>query len=202
LFLGRGICLPSLARSIVWRAGHACGFWSICALKRSAVVLPLPLICGRAQRWGGSDVEIKPFAWRTLMPLMGAELLQAVDQLKALPKAEIVRRCGYVSASGNGDGRLNYTAFFEALLEAKGLPLGHGRSSGQTARGKRISRSGRSLPYHTKVQFNGNLMVGKAYIDLLDAKPGDHFAIHLGRDSIRLIPLVDPEPAETSGGGD
>ena len=129
------------------------------------------------------------------MALVGADLLQAVDQFKALPRGEIVRRCGYVSASGNGHERLNYTAFFEALLEAKGLPLGQGRGTAERPGGKRISRSGRSLPYQTKVQFNGNLMVGKAYVDLLDAKPGDHFAIRLGRDSIRLIPLTDEPQA-------
>jgi hypothetical protein len=125
------------------------------------------------------------------MPLVGAELLQAVDQYKAMPRADIVRHCGYVSGAHNGHQRLNYTAFFEALLEAKGLHLGAARGADHTRRGKRISRSGRSLPYHTRVQFNGNLMVGKAYVDLLNAKPGDHFAIHLGRDSIRLIPLGD-----------
>jgi len=128
------------------------------------------------------------------MALIGVDLLQAVDQFRSLPRAEIVRRCGYVSGSGNGPERLNYTAFFEALLEAKGLSLGQARRAGERHRGKRISRSGRSLAYHTKVQFNGNLMVGRAYIDLLDAKPGDHFEIHLGRDSIRLIPLAaEPE---------
>ena len=130
------------------------------------------------------------------MALIGVDLLQAVDQFKSLPRAEFVRRCGYVSGSGNGHERLNYTAFFEALLEAKGLPLGHGRHGGERQKGKRISRTGRSLPYHTKVQFNGNLMVGKAYIDLLDAKPGDYFAIHLGRDSIRLIPLAPEVEAQ------
>jgi hypothetical protein len=32
-------------------------------------------------------------------------------------------------------------------------------------------------------------MVGKAYLDMLEAQPGDHFTIRLGRDSIRLVPL-------------
>ncbi|NDC35887.1 MAG: AbrB family transcriptional regulator [Synechococcaceae bacterium WB9_2_112] len=119
------------------------------------------------------------------MALNGVDLLNAVEQWRTLPKAEIVRRCGYVSTSEGGQERLNYTAFFEALLEAKGLHLGNGR----TAERRRRGRSGRSLPFHTKVQFNGNLMVGKAYIDMLEAQPGDHFMIRLGRDSIRLVPL-------------
>jgi len=38
-------------------------------------------------------------------------------------------------------------------------------------------------------QFNGNLMVGKAYTAMLDLKPGDEFEIKLGRKQIRLVPL-------------
>ena len=41
----------------------------------------------------------------------------------------------------------------------------------------------------TKIQFNGNLMVGKAYTAMLDLKPGDEFEIKLGRKPIKLIPL-------------
>ena len=115
--------------------------------------------------------------------LKGAELLAAVEQWRSLPRAEIVRRCGYVSVTEAGQQRCNYTAFYEALLESKGLHLGH-------ARGRRPQRRGaRALPFHTKVQFNGNLMVGRAYLDLLHASPGDHFVIRLGRHAIRLLPL-------------
>jgi hypothetical protein len=120
------------------------------------------------------------------MALTGAELLAAVDELKALPKAEIVRHCGYVTTTGTGAERLNYTAFYEALLDAKGLRLGAGGS-------RVVGKAGRALPFHTKVQFNGNLMVGRAYIDLLDLKPGDHCAIKLGRHGISLVPIASRE---------
>ena len=123
------------------------------------------------------------------MPLNGADLLTAVQTMRTLPRAEIVRRCGYVSVSDSGHERLNYTAFFEALLAAKGLHLGHKGSNGQSRPNGHQRPSGRALPFHTKVQFNGNLMVGRAYLDLLEAKPGDHFEIHLGRQAIRLTPL-------------
>jgi hypothetical protein len=39
------------------------------------------------------------------------------------------------------------------------------------------------------VHFNGNLMVGRAYTDMLDLKPGDQFRIQLGQGQIRLVPL-------------
>ena len=61
-----------------------------------------------------------------------------------------MRSCGYVSSKKDGGDRLNFTAFYEALLEAKGLSLG----SDGMGRGK----GGRKLSYTTRVQFNGNLM--------------------------------------------
>ena len=62
------------------------------------------------------------------------------------------------------------------------MNFGTGSSGGK-------GRPGRSLSYATKIQFNGNLMVGKAYTSRLDLKPGDEFEIKLGRKQIKLIPL-------------
>jgi hypothetical protein len=78
-------------------------------------------------------------------------------------------------------------AFYEALLEAKGLSLG----SDGVGRGK----GGRKLSYTATVQGNGNLLIGKAYTAMLDLKPGDEFEIKLGRKQVRLIPVggVDEE---------
>lgn len=94
-----------------------------------------------------------------------------------------MRSCGYVSTKKDGTERLNFTAFYEALLEAKGMNLGTGSSS--VGKG----RPGRSLSFATKVQFNGNLLVGKAYTAQLGLQPGDEFEIKLGRKQIKLIPL-------------
>jgi hypothetical protein len=44
----------------------------------------------------------------------------------------------------DGTERLNFTAFYEALLEAKGMNLGAGSSGGK-------GRPGRSLSFVTKV---------------------------------------------------
>jgi hypothetical protein len=66
------------------------------------------------------------------------------------------------------------------------MSLGTGAGGG---RGK----AGRSLSYVAKVQFNGNLLVGKAYTAVLDLLPGDEFEIKLGRKQIKLIPLGSPE---------
>jgi hypothetical protein len=119
--------------------------------------------------------------------LTGTDQLAKVKALGDASKSELVRECGYVSTKKDGSERLNFTAFYEALLEAKGMSLG----SGSRGRGK----AGRSLSYVAKVQFNGNLMVGKAYTAMLDLQPGEEFEIKLGRKQIKLIPADTPAAA-------
>jgi hypothetical protein len=50
--------------------------------------------------------------------LTGSELLTKVKELGDAGKTEIVRACGYVSIKKDGAERLNFTAFYEALLDA------------------------------------------------------------------------------------
>ena len=119
--------------------------------------------------------------------LTGTELLAKIKDLGAASKSDLVRSAGYVSTKKDGSERLNFTAFYEALLEAKGVNLGDGGGSGSGSGGKR--RPGRSLSFNTKVLFNGNLLVGKAYTAQLGLQPGDEFEIKLGRKRIKLIPL-------------
>ena len=122
--------------------------------------------------------------------LTGPDLLSKVKELGDVSKSDLVRACGYVSGKKDGGDRLNFTAFYEALLEAKGVSLGEdGKGSG--GRG----RPGRQLSYATKVQFNGNLMVGKAYTAMLGLKPGDEFEIKLGCKQVRLVPVGGPARA-------
>ena len=113
--------------------------------------------------------------------LTGSDLLAKVKELGDVSKSELVRACGYVSAKKNGGERLNFTAFYEALLEAKGVNLGEAGVAG-------TGKGGRKLSYLATVQGNGNLLIGKAYTALLDLKAGDEFEIKLGRKQIRLLP--------------
>jgi len=121
--------------------------------------------------------------------LTGPDLLAKVKELGDASKSDLVRSCGYVSSKKDGAERLNFTAFYEALLEAKGVSLGDGGGKG---RGK----GGRSLRYATKVQFNGNLLVGKAYTAQLGLEPGDEFEIKLGKKQIRLLPVGGSDEEE------
>jgi len=58
--------------------------------------------------------------------LTGSDLLTKVKELGDVSKSDLVRSCGYVSDKKDGGERLNFTAFYEALLEAKGVNLGVG----------------------------------------------------------------------------
>ena len=113
--------------------------------------------------------------------LIGSDLLKKVKELGDISKSDLVKACGYVSTKKDGGERLNFTAFYEALLEAKGVSLTSEASAG-------IGKGGRKLSYVATVQGNGNLLIGKAYTALLDLKPGDDFEIKLGRKQIRLVP--------------
>ena len=119
--------------------------------------------------------------------LTGSELLAKVKDLGDAAKSDLVKECGYVSSKKDGGERLNFTAFYEALLEAKGVSLG-GEGN--------VGKGGRKLSYTAKVQGNGNLLVGKAYTAMLDLEPGAEFDIKLGKKAIRLIPVGASEDEE------
>ena len=50
--------------------------------------------------------------------LSGSDLLAKVKALGDASKSELVCECGYLSSKKDGSERLNFTAFYEALLEA------------------------------------------------------------------------------------
>ena len=120
--------------------------------------------------------------------LTGSDLLAKVKELGEVSKSDLVRACGYVSTKKNGGERLNFTAFYEALLEAKGVNLGESGVAG-------IGKGGRKLSYIATVQGNGNLLIGKAYTALLDLKAGDQFEIKIGKNqkNIRLLPTQETQ---------
>ena len=116
--------------------------------------------------------------------LAGTELLTKVKELGDVSKTELATQCGYVSKKKDGSDRVNFTAFYEALLSAKGVELG-GKAS--------VGKGGRKLSYVATVQGNGNLLVGKAYTAMLGLEPGAEFDIKLGKKAIRLVPVGGSE---------
>ena len=121
--------------------------------------------------------------------LTGSDLLAKVKDLGDVSKSDLVRACGYVSAKKDGGDRLNFTAFYEALLEAKGINFATGATAG-------IGKGGRKLSYKAVVQGNGNLLIGKAYTAMLELETGDEFEIKLGKKQIRLVPVGGADEEE------
>ena len=121
--------------------------------------------------------------------LTGSDLLSKVKDLGDVSKSDLVRACGYVSEKKNGGDRLNFTAFYEALLEAKGINFANG--------GGAIGKGGRKLSYTARVQGNGNLLIGKAYTAMLGLEVGAEYDIKLGQKAIRLIPVGGAEEEES-----
>lgn len=119
--------------------------------------------------------------------LTGTDLLTKVKDLGDASKSDLVKACGYISQKKDGSERLNFTAFYEALLEAKGVSIG-----GEGAVGK----GGRKLSYVAKVQGNGNLLVGKAYTAMMELEPGAEFEIKLSKKVIKLIPVGGSDEEE------
>ena len=113
--------------------------------------------------------------------LTGSELLAKVKEVGDVSKTELATQCGYTKTKADGSTRVAFTAFYEALLTAKGINL--------AGDGAGIGKAGRKLRYTAKVQGNGNLLVGKAYTAMLNLEPGDEFEIKLGKKAIRLIPV-------------
>ena len=144
------------------------------------------LACGT---WRTSDGSLYLLQSFLSSMLTGSELLSKVKELGDVSKSDLVRSTGYVSTKKDGSERLNFTAFYEALLEAKGVSLGDGVGKGK-------GKGGRTLSYVATVQGNGNLLVGKAYTALLGLEPGDEFEIKLGRKQIRLIPAGSTDEEE------
>ena len=56
-------------------------------------------------------------------PLTGDELLRRIEDLGDISKSELVRGCGYISITTDGSEYINFTEFYEALLDAKGISL-------------------------------------------------------------------------------
>lgn len=121
-------------------------------------------------------------------PLIGSDLLAKVKEMGDVSKSDLVRACGYLSYKKDGSERLNFVAFYEALLNAKGVSFDENAST--------PGRPGRKLSFNTKVQFNGNLLVGKAYTAKLGLQPGDEFEIRLGKRQVCLVALGEVDAEE------
>jgi hypothetical protein len=75
----------------------------------------------------------------------GSELLATVKALGDVPRPELMRAAGNVSTKKDGSEQFHFTAFYEALLQAKGLNLAPASDN---------NKAGRRLSFVTHVLFN------------------------------------------------
>ncbi len=128
------------------------------------------------------DSEVNHHHCYDVTPLTGKELLAKVKELgDAAPKDQVARETGYASVNKKtGTERIQYTAFYEALMEAKGIAFAPAVTT----------RAGRPLSYVATVQANGNLILSKGYTALQGAEPGFEFKIEaLEGGGFNLTPI-------------
>ena len=122
-------------------------------------------------------------------PLVGKALLQKVKDLSHLPRREKARMCGYYTVGKDKQTRVNLSEFVEAVLIARGTPVG----SDSTKDGR-----GREPTYRVSVHKNGQIVIGSTYTEQMGLKPGDEFEIKLGYKHIQLVKL-DKDGNESNG---
>lgn len=115
-----------------------------------------------------------------MTPLTGKELLNKLKEISHLSKSDKAKACGYVK----GD-RVQFSQFMTAILEAKGVALDSVEKTG----------GGRTASYRTRVQKNGNILVGKVYTQQMGLEPGDEFEIKVGHKHIHLVQITDEQAA-------
>jgi len=83
--------------------------------------MAMPLFEVKAYKFLDAAENPKPVE---IKPLTGEDLLNKVRKIGNVSKSKLVEACGYIiPAKGNNKPRLDYTAFYEALLIAKGVDL-------------------------------------------------------------------------------
>lgn len=117
-------------------------------------------------------------------PLRGKALLSKLKEVSRLSKSEKAKACGYVTRTKGGTEKVNLSAFVEAVLDAQGITIDSEQSTGR----------GRAPTYRVTVHANGQIVIGRAYTEMMGLQPGDEFEIKLGYKHIQLIKLDSTTP--------
>ena len=111
-------------------------------------------------------------------PLRGKALLRKLKEVLHLSKSEKAKACGYVTRTKDKE-RASLSEFIEAILEAQGFAVEPGQAIGR----------GQAPSYRVTVHSNGQIVIGKAYTEMMGLKPGDEFEIKLGYKHIKLLQI-------------
>lgn len=118
--------------------------------------------------------------------LTGKELLAYAEEHEELNQTQLARGAGYVRTTKSGKEQVLVKAFYQALLQAKGLNVRVGKAPGKSAR------------FSTTVHRSGVILVGRIYSERFGLEPGNELDIVLEDDCIKLVPkLATATPTPT-----
>ena len=120
------------------------------------------------------------------MPLTGSELIAKIHELGDAPRDQVATACGYTTEKG----KPAYTAFYEALMQAKGISLAP--PAGKAAKGR-----GKAPSYEVTINKQGVAPIGAAYVTQAGWAPGDKLRIVVDGDRIGLDRIATAESAES-----
>ena len=106
--------------------------------------------------------------------LTGSELLSKVAELTATgaSKSDIARACGYVSTKKDGSERINFSSYYEAIIDAKGVDLGT-----PEVKARKAGSRGKPLSWNVAVSKAGVIPVSAGYSAMLGLEFGDRVDI-------------------------
>lgn len=121
--------------------------------------------------------------------LTGSALLAHYEaaQKGGVKKGDAARTAGYVKELPDGKVRVLFSAFQEALLQAKGVCISKARS------GKR----GRELSYETAVLGPGHAVIGQGYLAQIGAEPQSRLSIRVKGKEL-ILKAVAPAAESTA----
>lgn len=137
------------------------------------------------RKWNRSDTIKAP---HHMHMLKGPELLAKIKELGEADRASVLRACGYVSTKKDGTERLNFTAFYEAVIEAKGVTLAPPTSKAAPKRGKALS-------FKVKASKTGVIPVTAGYSALIGVADGDYVIIEHVEGGLLLRKAASDEAA-------
>ena len=111
--------------------------------------------------------------------LIGEALLKKVVQLEGSSKRDKAIACGYVSDHG-GTERVAYSAFYEALATASGVPIEEPKN-----------RKAVELRFKAKVLKNGSVLIGPRYVEMINAAEGSYLQISHKGNALTLTPATE-----------
>jgi hypothetical protein len=108
--------------------------------------------------------------------LTGKDLLTYAEENEELNQSQLARGAGYVRQTKSGKEHVLVKAFYQALLQAKGVRVRVGKAPGKSAQ------------FCTTVHRSGVILVGRIYTERFGLEPGNELEIVLEDDHIKLVP--------------